>query len=69
MQIGEGNLTVDITEELGGVAYVYLNAANGERLVLEARGKSEASKGDVVALTFDAAQVTYFDLKTEHRLR
>ena len=69
MLSGEGDLKVDITEELGGVAYVYLATASGERLVVEARGKSDVNKGDLVALAFDAEQLMYFDINTETRLR
>ena len=69
LQNTTGELTVEITEELGGVAYIYLRAANGERVVVEARGKSSAIKGSNVAVEFDAQQLMFFDIESEGRLR
>lgn len=66
---GQRDLKVDITEELGGVAYVYLTASNGERVVVEARGKSDVLKGTQVGVEFDAEQLMFFDSQTEQRLR
>ncbi len=60
---------VDISEELGGVAYVYLSAPNGERIVVEAKGKSSVVKGQKVAVDFDADLLMFFDTKTEQRIR
>ncbi|MFT5707623.1 MAG: lactose/L-arabinose transport system ATP-binding protein [Oceanospirillaceae bacterium] len=69
MSIGEGSLSVDITEELGGVAYVYLSSANGERVVVESRGKSNTSSGAKVQIDFDPQQLMFFDVESEQRLR
>lgn len=63
------NHKVDITEELGGVAYVYLSAHNAERIVVEARGKSSVVKGANVGIEFEPEQLMFFDIDTEQRLR
>ncbi|MCT8158898.1 ABC transporter ATP-binding protein [Pseudoruegeria sp. SHC-113] len=61
--------TVDITESLGGVSYVYANAANGDRLVVEAREDDPMPRGGKVGLTFEPANLFFFDAETEKRIR
>jgi lactose/L-arabinose transport system ATP-binding protein len=60
---------VDLTESLGGVSYVYLNAANGDRLIVEAREDQPVPHGSRVGVRFDPAHAMLFDAKTEARLR
>jgi lactose/L-arabinose transport system ATP-binding protein len=64
-----GSLTVDIKEELGGVAYIYLNTINGERIVVESRGKSQAKHGASISVDFDESDVMLFDEDSDTRLR
>jgi len=60
---------VDLTESLGGVSYVYLNAGNGDRLIVEAREDQPVPRGGTVGLSFDAAHAQLFDVASEARLR
>ncbi|MSU88901.1 sn-glycerol-3-phosphate ABC transporter ATP-binding protein UgpC [Rhodobacteraceae bacterium 2CG4] len=60
---------VDITEALGGVSYVYLDAATGERLIVEAHEDQPTATGGRVGLGLDPARVMVFDAETEARLR
>jgi lactose/L-arabinose transport system ATP-binding protein len=69
LKLGDGPLKVDLTEELGGAAYAYLNTLNGERIVVEMRGKQRFDSGDLVTMTIDASEVLFFDKKTELRIR
>ncbi|MCC1494854.1 ABC transporter ATP-binding protein [Cognatishimia sp. F0-27] len=62
-------LSVDLTESLGGVSYAYLQAANGERLVVEERGDDRVSAGQTVSIRHDPEKVYVFDAKSEERLR
>ncbi len=64
-----GDLTVYITEQLGGVSYVYLDAPSGERLIVEARGNAGMETGAKASVSFDAATAMFFDVKSEARLR
>ncbi|MEP3299685.1 MAG: sn-glycerol-3-phosphate ABC transporter ATP-binding protein UgpC [Pseudoruegeria sp.] len=61
--------TVDITESLGGVSYVYLNAENGDRLVIEAHEDDPMPEGGRVSVTFEEKDMMLFDGETEIRLR
>ena len=65
----KSNVTVDIRERLGGVAFDYLNAPTGERIVVETRGDEAMPSGTEVSLGFDPADAMFFDIKTEARLR
>ena len=65
----DGTFTDDLTEELGGAAYAYLNTLNGERIVVEMRGKQRFDSGDLVTMTIDASEVLFLDKKTELRIR
>ncbi|MCZ4271208.1 ABC transporter ATP-binding protein [Maritalea porphyrae] len=66
---GDG-LIVDLVEHLGGVTYIYLNATNGERIIVEASAEVEApALGSKVSVAFDPENMMLFDAKTEKRLR
>lgn len=60
---------VEMIEALGGVSYLHVSAANGEKLIVESREATRLRVGDTVGLRFDAAHVMAFDAKTELRLR
>ena len=62
-------VTVDIRERLGGVAYDYLKAPTGERIVVETRGDEAMPSGTQVAVDFEDADAMFFDKGTEQRLR
>jgi len=63
------SLKVDITEQLGGVAYEYLSTPTGEALVIESKGDDAIKAGTEVRVGYDASRVMFFDAKTEARLR
>ncbi|HSG03016.1 MAG TPA: sn-glycerol-3-phosphate ABC transporter ATP-binding protein UgpC [Marinobacterium sp.] len=69
MTTGEGPLQVDITEDLGGVAYSYLNAPTGERLIAEVRGKHNIGENIAADLQFSPDSLYLFDATTERRIR
>ena len=60
---------VDITEQLGGVAYEYLSTPTGEPLVIESRGDDAIKAGTEVKVGYDVSRVMFFDAETEARLR
>ncbi|MGR3515098.1 MAG: ABC transporter ATP-binding protein [Paracoccaceae bacterium] len=60
---------VDITEQLGGVAYEYLSTPTGEPLVIESKGDDAITPGTEVKVGYDATRVMFFDAETEARLR
>ena len=60
---------VEMTESLGGVSYVYLNAANGDRIIVEAREDQPVPSGSRVGVTFNPKKALLFDAATEGRLR
>ena len=63
-------LKVDLVEHLGGVTYIYLDATNGERIIVEASAEVDApAYGSDVSVTFDDENVMLFDAKTEKRIR
>ncbi|WP_420862406.1 ABC transporter ATP-binding protein [Algirhabdus cladophorae] len=66
---GGGDLTVDLTEALGGVSYAYLSTPTGERIIVEERGDDRVEEGDKVSLSFDIDRAMLFDAKTEMRIR
>ena len=51
---------VEMTEALGGVAFVHLTAPSGEKLVIEAHDDPHVSAGAMVGVGFDAAQALFF---------
>ncbi|MBI1417545.1 MAG: sn-glycerol-3-phosphate ABC transporter ATP-binding protein UgpC [Limimaricola sp.] len=68
--VGEGDaLHVDLTENLGGVAFTHLMTDTGEKVVVEQRGTSAAKEGSRIGLTIDPALMFLFDPQTEQRIR
>ena len=61
--------TVDLTERLGGLSYVYLIADTGERLIIEEGEETDLPTEGRVGISFDPRHVMVFDAKTEQRLR
>ncbi len=59
---------VELTEALGGVAYVHLTAPSGEKLVVERHDQLSLEPGSMVSLSFDAKDAMFFD-KDGARLR
>ncbi|SET34805.1 ABC transporter ATP-binding protein [Paracoccus homiensis] len=64
-----GDLTVEMVEALGGVSYIHVTTAGGEKLIVEDRQKTPVKLGDKVGADFDPSQALFFDAKTELRLR
>lgn len=62
-------LSIEIIEKLGGVAYIYVNTNNGERLVIESKDSEKISRGDRVGLQVDTTKLYFFDANSEQRLR
>jgi lactose/L-arabinose transport system ATP-binding protein len=62
-------IVVDISENLGGVAYDYLTTPTNERIVVETRGDKVFAAGTTVAVEFDPEAAMFFDQSTEARLR
>ncbi|MCB1329045.1 MAG: ABC transporter ATP-binding protein [Maritimibacter sp.] len=62
-------LSVDISEQLGGVSYDYLTTPTGEQIVVEAKADAVAPEGERVEVVFDPAAAMFFDPETEARLR
>jgi lactose/L-arabinose transport system ATP-binding protein len=65
----ESSLKVEIRERLGGVAYDYLRATTGERIVVEIKGNEPIAEGTTVGLDFNPENTFFFDAKTSLRLR
>ena len=65
----DSNLTVDIRERLGGVAYDYLTTSTGERIVVETQGDDPIDSGANVSVAFNNADALFFDAESETRLR
>ena len=61
--------TVDLTESLGGVSFVYLTCDTGERIVIEERGDDRSAEGARVGVTIDKSRLYLFDAQTETRIR
>jgi len=66
---GESDIILEIRERLGGVAYDYLAAPGGGRITVETRGDETIPEGCTVRLSFDDADVLFFDGASEQRLR
>ncbi|NRA19745.1 MAG: sn-glycerol-3-phosphate ABC transporter ATP-binding protein UgpC [Oceanospirillaceae bacterium] len=64
-----GGLLVEVTEELGGVSYIYLKAPTGERIIVEARGEASTRYGSEAGVHFEADKVMLFDCESELRIR
>jgi lactose/L-arabinose transport system ATP-binding protein len=69
VEIGPSDIVLDIRERLGGVSYDYLKTPQDERLIAESRNDEMIKEGTPVRVTFDPADVLFFDPKTERRLR
>ncbi|MBQ2262567.1 MAG: sn-glycerol-3-phosphate ABC transporter ATP-binding protein UgpC [Loktanella sp.] len=61
--------SVEMTESLGGVSFVYLVSDNGEKIVVEERGDDRSVAGGRVGVTIDKSRLYLFDAKTEVRIR
>ena len=61
--------SVELTENLGGIAYVHLRADSGERLTVEAREGTPAPSDGRTGISFDPALAMIFDAASEQRLR
>jgi lactose/L-arabinose transport system ATP-binding protein len=66
---GASSHSVELTEQLGGVSYVYLAADTGEKIIVEAREGVPVPQSGRVGLAFDPAKALVFDAKTEARIR
>ncbi|MEX0351575.1 MAG: ABC transporter ATP-binding protein [Paracoccaceae bacterium] len=62
-------LSVDLTEALGGVSYVYLTASNGDKLIVEERDDERSAEGSRVSLILRPERAMIFDAETGMRLR
>ncbi len=61
--------TVDISEQLGGVAYHYITAADGSRVIVEAHDQSNPVSGSRIGLDVAPDSALFFDGATGLRLR
>ncbi len=55
---------VELTEALGGVSFVHLTAATGEKLVIEAHDDLTIKPGTKVGVSFDAENAMFFAADT-----
>jgi len=69
LKSGGGEFTADITEQLGGVSYVYLIAPTGERIVVESNNEEDVITGSDISVSLDTETVMLFDETTDARLR
>ncbi len=70
LSLGEGDThEVYLSEQLGGVAYHYLNAPDGSRIIVEAHDQVAPKSGSKIGLTFDAGDALFFDTGSGARLR
>ncbi|MEP1934292.1 MAG: sn-glycerol-3-phosphate ABC transporter ATP-binding protein UgpC [Roseibium sp.] len=60
---------VDLSEQLGGVAYSYLVCPTGERVIVETKGEDVPISDGIVSIKFDSSRAYFFDGKSEQRLR
>ncbi|MEP4032362.1 sn-glycerol-3-phosphate ABC transporter ATP-binding protein UgpC [Roseibium polysiphoniae] len=65
----ESGAEVDLTEQLGGVAYTYLICPTGERIVVETKGVGAPASGSQVWPSPAEDALFLFDAQTEKRLR
>jgi lactose/L-arabinose transport system ATP-binding protein len=61
--------TVDMTEALGGVSYVYLVSDSGEKIIVEERGDERSKEGARVGIEVPTDRTMLFDRTTESRIR
>ncbi|MGC1497039.1 MAG: sn-glycerol-3-phosphate ABC transporter ATP-binding protein UgpC [Sulfitobacter sp.] len=69
VQTGQGALNAELSEALGGVSYLHLDTATGEKIIAEERGDDRANEGDTVDISFEPRRVMLFDGKTGLRIR
>jgi lactose/L-arabinose transport system ATP-binding protein len=69
VQRGQGGLSADLSEALGGVSYLHLATHTEERIIAEERGDERAREGDIVDIGFEARRTMVFDATTELRIR
>ncbi|MEM6888782.1 MAG: sn-glycerol-3-phosphate ABC transporter ATP-binding protein UgpC [Pseudomonadota bacterium] len=69
VQRNSGSLKAELSEALGGVSYLHLDAPTGERIVVEERGDERAKEGETVDLSFEPHRAMIFDAQTEARIR
>ena len=70
LRLAEGDThTVDLSEQLGGVAYHYLVAGDGTRITVEAHDQSAPKPGSKVGLSVAGDAALFFDSNTGARLR
>jgi len=62
-------LRIELTENLGGVAYDYLTTPTGERIVVESRATAPSPADETVMLRFDDDAALIFDATSGARLR
>ncbi|WP_171173262.1 ABC transporter ATP-binding protein [Ruegeria sp. HKCCD8929] len=62
------NLSVELTEALGGVSYTYVSASNGDRMIVEEREDERSTTGESVGMTFRPDRALLFDVETGQRL-
>ena len=66
---GEGKLTLELRERLGGVSYDYIQTLDGGRIVVESASDAALPEGSAVSLEIEKGDTYLFDKKTEGRLR
>jgi lactose/L-arabinose transport system ATP-binding protein len=62
-------LTISLTEALGGVSYCYLTTPNGEQMIVEERGDNRSPEGETVGLNVQTDRLYLFDADSGLRLR
>jgi lactose/L-arabinose transport system ATP-binding protein len=62
-------LTIELTEALGGVSYCYLGGIGDTRLIVEERGDHRSSEGETVGLNIPSDRIFLFDSETGARIR
>ncbi|MBO9479648.1 sn-glycerol-3-phosphate ABC transporter ATP-binding protein UgpC [Shimia sp. R11_0] len=65
----EDQLTIELTEALGGVSYCYLGGIRDTRLVVEERGDERSPEGQSVGLIIPPERIYLFDPETGARIR
>ena len=63
------DITLELRERLGGVAYDYLRCGTGERVIVESRDDQAMPEGTKVAVGFDPNDAMFFDAESETRIR
>ena len=59
-----GEASPQIIEKLGGLTYVYLEALNGEKIVVSTHEICDLTLGDFVQVSCNPSQVSVFDKRT-----